>query len=146
MSLSIRTAEAATCCDAVVDAIDTGTTDAAGALIIYDGSEPDDVEVAIAGQTILAQLDMSNPAFTAATPTSGGTNSTATANAISDDTSADATGTAAFWRIENRDNVAVLQGTCGTSGQDINFNTLAIQSGATVQVTSLTITMPNGGT
>jgi hypothetical protein len=37
----------------------------------------------------------------------------------------------------------VVQGTVGTSGQDLNLNTTSISSGATVSITSLVITEGN---
>lgn len=67
-----------------------------------------------------------------------------TLNAITQDSSANATGTAAFFRIYKSDGTTViLQGSVGTSGQDLNLNTLSIVSGGPVAVTSFTITEAN---
>lgn len=127
-------------CDAIVDLVDVGTTNAQGRLRIYSGSVPTDADTALGAQVLLAELNMSNPAFGAAADASPG--ATATAASISDDTSADATGTASFFRIVDRDVTAVMQGACATSGSELNFNTTSISSGAIVSVTSFTVTVP----
>jgi hypothetical protein len=68
-------------------------------------------------------------------------------SAITQDSSADATGTAAFFRIFSTNDGstplnAVIDGDCGTSGSDLNLNTLSIVSGGPIQITSFTITAP----
>ncbi len=124
--------------NALVDRIDAGA--GAGTLVIYSGTVPADADTALSGNTVLATLTFSDPAFgNAADAAPGGT---ATANAITSDTSADATGTATFFRVFDSDALIVFQGTVGTSGADINLNTVSIVSGATVAVTSLTISLP----
>lgn len=127
-------------CDAIVDQVDVGSTNAQGRLRIYSGSVPTDADTALGAQTLLAELNMSNPAFGAAADIAPGAR--ATASAISDDSSADATGTASFFRIVNRNVVAVMQGACATSGSELDFNTTSISSGAVVSVTSFTVTVP----
>jgi len=142
MTLSVANAQAIQMCDAAVDACDLGTTNAQATLTIYSGTPPSLVDTALSGNTVLAQLAMSNPAFGAAADIAPGAR--ATASAISDDTSANATGTATFFRILDRNDVPRIQGSVGTSGAELNLNSVAIQSGALVQVTSLTVTMPEG--
>lgn len=57
------------------------------------------------------------------------------------DTSADATGTAANAIITDSDDVTVISGlTVGTSGADINLDSVSITAGQTVIVTAGTIT------
>lgn len=129
-------------CDAAVDACDSGTTNPQATLVIYSGTPPTLVDDSLSGNTVLAQLDMSNPAFGNASDDTPG--AIATANSITDDSSADATGTATFFRILDRDNTPVIQGAVSTSGAELNLNSTAIQSGATVEITSLTVTMPEG--
>ena len=64
------------------------------------------------------------------------------ANAITQDSSADATGTAAFFRILNSAGTTTYaQGTVGTSGSDLNLNTTSIVLGGPISVTSLTISI-----
>ena len=142
MTLSIANAQALQAADAFVDACDLGSTNPQATLIIYDGTPPTLVDSALAGNTVLAQLDMSNPAFGAAADATPG--ATATAGAIASDTVADATGTATFFRILDRNNVPRIQGAVATSGAELNLNSTAIQVSATVSVTSLTVTMPEG--
>ena len=144
MTLSIPNTSAITACNAIVDACDVGTTDAQANVVIYSGSVPALVDTALGAQVVLAELEMTNPAFGAAADAAPG--ATATASAITDDTTANATGTASFFRILNRDNVAVIQGAVGAtgSGAELELNSVAIQAGATVEITSLTVTMPEG--
>jgi hypothetical protein len=67
-----------------------------------------------------------------------------TLNSITSDTSADATGTASHFRLWNSaGNVAMVDGDVGTSGSDLNLNTVSLVSGATVAVTSFTVTAGN---
>ena len=87
----LTNAVASAACDAIVDAIDGGA--AAGTIKIYTGTIPTDADTALGAQTLLATLTFSDPAFGAAS------NGVATASAITSDTSADATGTAAWARI-----------------------------------------------
>ena len=74
-------------CDAVVDLLDAGA--GAAKVQIYDGSQPANPDVAVTTQTKLAELTCNDPAFgDAADDDPSGK---ATANAITDDSSADAT-------------------------------------------------------
>lgn len=104
---------------------------------IYAGAVPADVGTAISSQTLLAELPCS---ATFAPSASGGV---LTVNAITQDSSADATGTATFFRVLTSGNTAVIQGNVGTSGSDLNLNTTSISSGAAVSISSFTITEGN---
>lgn len=118
--------------DAVDDAVNAGA--GAGLLRIYDGARP---ATGGAATTLLAELTFSDPAFSAA---SGGT---LTASAITDDTSANATGTATWFRVVDSNATFVMDGDVGTSGSDLNLNTTSIQAGGTVEVTSFVLTAGN---
>lgn len=142
MTLSIANAQAIIACDAFVDACDLGATNPQATLVIYSGTPPTLVDTGLSGNTVLAQLAMSNPAFGAAADITPGAR--ATASAISSDTAADATGTATFFRILDRANTPRIQGSVGTSGAELNLNSVAIQVNALVSVSSLTVTMPEG--
>jgi hypothetical protein len=108
-----------------------------GYLRFYSGTEPATPETALSGNTLLAQLTLGATAFAAASA------GAIAANAIGQDVSADATGTATFWRMLASDGTTVhLQGTVGTSGADINVNSTAFQSGATVSCSAFTWTIP----
>ncbi|MEW8418204.1 MAG: hypothetical protein AB2669_21400 [Candidatus Thiodiazotropha endolucinida] len=122
--------------DAVVDLIDGGA--GAGTIQIRSGTQPADANSAATG-TLLATLTFSDPAF-GATNTSG----VATASAITDDTSADATGTAAWARVLDSNSNVIFDCDVGTSGATINLNTTSITAGGTVSITSFTMTHPDG--
>lgn len=126
--------------DAALALIDNGASN--GTLRIYSGSVPADADAALGGATLLAQLDMSDPAFPASSDDNPG--ATSTANAISDDTAADATGTAAFFRILDSDLVVRFQGavTATGGGGELELNTVSIVASAVVSVTSLVATLP----
>lgn len=118
--------------DLIVTAIGTS-----GKLKIYDGTKPAGPGTAVTTQTLLAELALSATAGTV----SGGV---LTYNAITTDASANASGTASWFRITTSADVAVYDGTVGTSGSDLNLNTTSIVSGGPVSVTSLTLTAPGG--
>lgn len=106
-----------------------------GSLRIYAGTPPADANAALSGNTLLANLGMGATAFGAAV------NGVATANAITADSSADATGTATFFRVLESDGTTVVfQGTVGTSGTELVLNNTSIVAGGNVSVTSLTYT------
>jgi hypothetical protein len=115
--------------NAKLDAITTAIG-SSGLLRIYNGTRP---ATGGAATTLLAQLALS---ATAAAAASSGL---LTFNAISSDTSADATGTATWGRITTSGGTALIDFNIGTSGSDVNLNTTSIVSGATVAITSLTI-------
>lgn len=104
---------------------------------IYSGTPPVNVGTALAGNTLLAELPCSATAFASA---SGGV---LTANAISNDTSADAAGTATFFRHVTSGGTAVIQGTVGTSGADLNLGTTTFSIGLVVSISSYAITEAN---
>jgi hypothetical protein len=124
-------------CDALVDLLDAGA--GAGYIEIRTGSQPATVETAASG-TLLATLALSDPAFGDAADDDPGAK--ATANAISDDTSADNTGTAGWFRAYDSDDTAIIDGSAGTSGTDLILDDASIVSGQTVKINSWTVTMP----
>ncbi len=109
-----------------------------GFVEVYDGTQPTTPDVAVSTQTKLAKLPLSATAFGASA------SGTKTANAISS-ASALATSTATWFRaFKSDDTTAVIDGSVGTSGADMNLNDVAITTGGTVQVTSWTVSMPTG--
>lgn len=119
--------------NAMLDAITTAVGGSA-LLRFYDGSRPATGGTAT---TLLAELTC-NATF--APSASGGV---LTLNAITSDTSADATGTATWFRIVTSGGTFCVDGNVGTSGSDLNMNTVSFVSGATVAVSSFTITAGN---
>ena len=131
LSLSALTASAA--CDAIVDRIDTG---GAGTLKIYAATRAATTDTALGAQVLLATLTFSATAFGAA---SGGV---ATAAAITSDSSADATDTAAWFRIANGSATAIMDGNVGTATSDLILNTVSIVTGAVVSISAGTVSVP----
>ena len=122
--------------DAAMDAV--GPLYNNGYLRIYDGSKPSDPDTAIGAQVLLAELRFNATAFGASSA------GVLTANAITADSSANASGTASWYRALKSDGTTSLNdGTVGTSGSDLNLNSVAISSGAAVSVSSFTLTFPN---
>jgi hypothetical protein len=126
--------------DAARNGMGDGVTTAVGSnatLRIYSGTKPTDESTALSGNTLLAQLACS------ATFAPGASGGVVTVNTISNDVSADATGTATFFRVyQSNGTTCVIQGDVGTSGSDLNLNTTSIVSGGIVSVTSFTMTFP----
>ena len=122
MAITLTTAARNAACDAIVDLLDAGA--GAGTL-----------EFQTSGDVEVATLTFSDPAFGAAAT------GVATASAITSDTNATG-GTVAKFRVFDSDSNEVLSGSVGTSGQDINLNTLSVAASDTVAVSSLTVTMP----
>lgn len=107
-----------------------------GFIDIYDGAQPATADTAVGAQTKLARLTFGNPAFAAAVA------GVATANPITQDSSADAGATPTWFRALTSGGAAVMDGTVGTSGCDCNINAVPIVAGAVVSCTGMTITDP----
>lgn len=123
MAVTLTTSARDTLCNAIVDMIDNGAS--AGLLEFY-----------VDGGVLLAELVFSDPAFGASS------SGTATANAITQDTSANATGIVGIFLIKSSDDIEILRGTVSASGGDINFNTTSITQGDGIVMTALTVTVP----
>ena len=110
-----------------------------GWLKIYDGAQPATANTGITTQVLLAELRYGATAFGPAV------NGVATANAITQDSSNNATGTASWFRALKGDGTSpVFDGSVGTSGCDLNLNAVALAAGAATAVTSHTITVSKG--
>lgn len=123
--------------NAMLDEI-TAAIGASGLLRIYDGAQPADPGTAISTQVLLAELALS---ATAAPAASSGV---LTFNAITQDSSANATGTASWYRVTTSGGTGVVDGSVGTSGADLNLNTTSIVAGGPVSISSFTYTAPGG--
>lgn len=112
-----------------------------GSLRIADGTQPTDADTALGAQVDLADLVFGATAFAAAASASKA------ANAITQDSSANASSTATWATLQDTgvafsgSNARRMDMSVGTSGANLNFNSVAISSGAAVSVSSLTITM-----
>lgn len=135
MATRIATSARNAAADAVVDLLDAGS--GAGYIEIRTGTQPATPATSASG-TLLATLTLSDPAFGAAS------SGTATASAITGDSSADATGTAGWFRAYDSTGAAVIDGsvTATGGGGDMTLSSTSIVAGGTVDITSWTVTMP----
>jgi hypothetical protein len=117
-------------CDAAVDSLDVGTLDDAAYIEIHSSTH-----------TVLAMLVCSNPAFGNAGAVNAGE---AIANAISDDISADATGTATHFHQYTRDQAEAWTGTVSAAGGGgaMIMDSVVLQSGALVKINSYKVKVP----
>jgi hypothetical protein len=110
-----------------------------GFIRIYDGSQPANADTAVGAQVLLAELTFGADAFPAASA------GVLTANAITQDSSANATGTASWARLLKSNGTSVIMdGTVGTASANVVINSVAISAGAVVSCSSLTITISKG--
>lgn len=125
--------------DGFTTELDSGST--AAEIDIRTGSQPADPDTAATG-TLLSTNVMSDPSFGAATD--GAPGGLITANSINDDASADAGGTAGYFRMRATGTGAddVADGDVDTASADMIFNTTTFTMGSTVSITSFTATMP----
>jgi len=125
------------CTDALVDAVDVGSTNSSGQLKIYTGTQPATPETSATG-TLLVTIPFANPAFGAADANAsaglaGGTAISATVAA---------TGTAGWFRVVDRGNVAIMDGTVGTSDTDMIFDNVSFVTGGVATVNSFNVSTP----
>lgn len=120
--------------DATVGLLDAG---GAGTIEIRTGSQPADADDAATG-TLLGTLTFNSPAFAAS---SGGT---AAANSIEQDSSADATGEAGWFRAKSGAGTTIFDGniTASGGGGELELNTTSIVTGGPIQITSMTFSFP----
>jgi len=110
-----------------------------GYLRIYDGTQPATADTAVSSQTLLAELRFNAAAFGAASA------GVATAGAFTQDSSANATGTATWFRaLQSDGTTTMLDGSVGTSSANLVLNSVSIVSGVAVQVTAFTFTASKG--
>lgn len=121
--------------NSVDDTVNGGT--GAGTIKVYTGTQPATADTAASG-TLLATFTLGDPAFGAAA------SGVITLSGVPLTVAAVATGTAGWFRIESNGGatLSVLDGSVGTTGNQINLNTTSITSGVNVTITSGTITMP----
>lgn len=105
-----------------------------------DSADPDSPS----NGTLLAELRFAATAFQSAVD--DGTNASAVANALIQDSSADASGTAGHWRAYNSSGTMINKGTIsGTGGGgELQLNNINIVFGGIVSVSSLTWRAPQG--
>ncbi len=119
--------------NAAINLVDAGG--GPGFIQIRTSTQPTNVGDADTG-TLLATLPLSATAFGAAST------GTKTANTITSDTNADASGTATQFRMKDFSNVVIADGTCGLGSGDLSFDNNVIVAGGTVAITSFSISQP----
>ncbi len=121
--------------DTLKTAIDAGS--GAGTIKVYNGTQPTSANDAITTQTLLATLTFSDPCGT----TSSGT---LTMSAITQDSAADATGTATWARIADSSGSTVFDVDVSATGAGgtLQFNTTSFVIGGPVLISSFTVTVP----
>jgi hypothetical protein len=110
-----------------------------GTLKIYDGSQPATGDTAVSGQTVLATITLPATAFGAAA--SGVISKSGTW----EDTSADAGGTATWFRFETSGAANIFDGDVSTVAAgtgDLQLDNTSITATQTVTINTFTITMP----
>jgi len=117
------------------DAIDAGS--GAGTIKVYTSPMATLPSDAISTQTLLGTLTFSDPS--GATPSGG----VFTASAITQDSSADATGTAAWARIADSAGVTVMDMdiTVTGGGGSMQMNTTSIVIGGPILISAMTVTL-----
>lgn len=128
---------AAALSNAMLDTV-TSQLGASALLRIYDGAQPAGPSVAVGAQVLLGTLTCN------ATFAPGASGGVLTLNAITQDSAADATGTATWFRLLTSGGTAKLDGSIGTSGADLNLNTTSIVTGGPISVSSATLSLPTG--
>lgn len=129
MALRLATATRNAAANAAFDLLNSGT------IQIRTGAQPTNVADAASG-TLLGTLTFGSTAFGAAST------GVKTANAITSDTSADASGTAGHARLLDSGTAIHSDATCAQGSGDFNFDNNVIVSGGTIAVSSMTATQP----
>ena len=112
---------------------------AGGAVRVYGGTVPADVDASLGSATLLAEMTLGSPAF--GTATSSGNDIVCAIPAPVSDSAANATGTATFFRLFNSGGTVLAQGTAGGagSGSDMILTQPALVSGGPVEITTITL-------
>ena len=115
--------------DAITTAVGT-----AGFIRIYDGVRP-----ATGGTVTVLLAELTVPGAFAPAAAAG----VLTVNAVTQDSSANATGTATWFRVVTSAGVFVIDGSVAVSASDMNLTTTSIVLGGPVAISSFTITSGN---
>ena len=121
--------------DTIKAAMDAGA--GAATIKIYTGTQPTTAADAITTQTLLGTLTFSDPCGTSAS-------GTLTMSAITQDSAADATGTATWARIADSTGATVcdVDVTATGGGGTLQFNTTSFVINGPILISAFTITVP----
>jgi len=137
MAVKLSTATRTALAQKIIDFIDVGV--AAGTIKIYDGVQPANPGIPVSTQNILSEHNLSYPSGVAAT-------GSLTFSPISEDSFANATGTASWARIFDNAGVAVADASISIvgGGGDLQMNTVNVVINGPIRFSSLVWTMPGG--
>jgi len=142
MTLNISNAAAISLCDSLSALIDSGAP--ASSLIIYSGTVPVDCDSPLSANLTLVTITLESPAAFA-----GATDATGSAIALAVGTPLSGTialsGTATFFRVVDGQGNFVMQGSVGTSGEDLNLDTVSLIQNATLLISALSLSVPEQG-
>jgi len=136
--MKIKTTTRSTIAQALIASMASGTANANPVLEIYDGTMPDNVGDTVTS-TLLATLALTPTVATEA-------NGVITFDAITEDSAADATATAAWARILDRDEVESVYLTVSAidAGGEVQLNSVDLVAGVSVSISSGVITVGGG--
>lgn len=126
MAVRVRNLQA----QVIADELDDGT------IRVYSGAVPANVDAALGGATVLAEMTFGNPSTGA--PAAG----QIVANPINSDPVTNASGVATFYRTFNAADEVVEQGTVGTINADMIVPTTTVTAGIEFRVTSYKHNVP----
>lgn len=134
-NLRLVTAVKNSALDVIKTAIDAGS--GAGTINVYSGTQPTAPSDAITSQVLLGTLTFSDPCGSSST-------GVLTFSTITQDSSADATGTATWARIKDSTGSVVFDCDVGTTGggATIQFNTTNFVITGPILISSFTISIP----
>ena len=122
--------------NAITALVDAGA--GAGTLKIYSGAQPANGDSTETG-TLLATVNLGDPAFAAAAAGTANAADPAPVTGV-------AAGTAGWFRVEDSTGANIYDGsvTATGGGGDLTLATTTISVGVTVDITSMSVTMPAG--
>ncbi len=137
MSLTLSTSARNARADATCNLLDAGA--GAGTIKIYSGTRPATPNTALSGNTLLATVTLTDPAFGAVATGVKTLGDPGSVTGV-------AAGTATFFRAEDSTGAAVMDGkvTATGGGGDLTLATTTISVGLAVDVTGGTFTEPVG--
>lgn len=143
MALSLTSTVAIAACNAIASLADSGSTNPAATIRIYSGTPPEDVNASLSSNDVLALITMNTTAFDTAVDNAVLNVAEAPANSIVDAPALE-DGVATFYRLFNRDDNAIWQGTVTEPnlGGDIELSSTSVTTGINVVVQSFYICVP----
>lgn len=127
MAVTLSTAARDAACNAIVDLLDGGSGDANG-----------DLAFATSGDTVVCECELSATAFGASST------GVATAATISQGTVAGSANPSTIAKafLRNKADAVIITCAVGTSGSDINLSSVSVNDDDTIDISSLTFTVP----